>query len=147
MNSNLYPATCDHEWQLVWPGRAYMPSAGEFTLRVKIVYQDGTTVNYFYHDLRLNNGKLSVGVPSNGTSPDWWKTPFQEREIFQNDSSNCLPFFYPPGECQANGLPSSEEQFLTNGSVYKRGFAWKTGAGTLDDMEVLEIELWATPTK
>lgn len=142
--SNMIIITCHHEWQLVWPSNKKTMVGYNYELKVEVIYQDGVTLEYYYSGFDLRKNKLSVGAPSNHTSLNWWSAPFERRQIYRNSSSNCLPFFYPPGECQANGVPSSEEQMLTNGSVYQRSFAWNTGTSSLDALAVREIKLWAT---
>lgn len=139
-----YRARCDGKWQRLWPNTDSQVTEKRFELKVKVIYEDKTILTYFYSDAKLESRQLSVGSPAN-SSLNWWDAPFAKRKISTIDnSSNCLEFFYPPGECQANGVPSIEEQIQTKGSVYRRGFAWRTGEGLRDAMRVRKIELWVT---
>lgn len=138
-----YRTQCEGKWQLIWPGvKASLTEEG-IELKVKVIYEDGAVLTYFYSDAMLKSHRLTVGSPAN-SSTNWWKAPFAHRRISErDDASNCFRFFYPPGECQANGVPSGEEQILAKGSVDQRGFAWKTGETLRDATRILKIQLWA----
>lgn len=138
-----YRTQCEGKWQLIWPGVKTSLTEEGIELKVKVIYEDGAVLTYFYSDAMLKSHRLTVGSPAN-SSTNWWKAPFAHRRISErDDASNCFRFFYPPGECQANGVPSGEEQILAKGSVDQRGFAWKTGETLRDATRILKIQLWA----
>ncbi|XP_068209409.1 uncharacterized protein [Palaemon carinicauda] len=149
--TNSVKITCKMEWQLIWSGSSqwyHFLADFPLKLRVEIWYKEqDDPKNADYESITFVSGLLSVGKYTGGTAGDGWEAPFSKRIVSSPENSTCLPFFYSPGPCVANGLPDYETQLeAQNGTARNiaKSYYWFTEDQGLKQTIVQKIYLYVT---
>ncbi|KAF2368083.1 hypothetical protein FHG87_001167, partial [Trinorchestia longiramus] len=103
-------------------------SDSKLWLKLSVIYSnEETLVSYFDEINIVNTMSLKVGNYLGGNAGNFWEAPFTGRRYHMDRESNCLYFYYAPGNCTANGITTYKDQVELNATAsIRRALSWKS---------------------